>query len=548
MIDRTRRLAAAILKGSPLAHTRFRRFYAGSVGSALGYTMQATIAAWLMTTLTPSALMVALVQTASTGPALLFGLAAGALADITSRRRIVLVTQAVLFGATALLGIATLTGFVTPVTLLAITFLIGAGFTVYLPAAQATTNDLVPRSELPRAVALGAVAFNVSRAAGPALAGALTAWIGTGNALLAAATCFVVMIVAVRRLRLDAPVLPGVPERLLPGMTSGLRYVRHAPLMRAFLIRNLSFSVCGGALWALLPVIAKDLLGMGAGGFGLLSASFGTGAVLGALTIPRLLQKRSLTDVVTGASLLWAAAVVLIAFVHVTPLAMLGMFACGAAWVGVLASLSAGVQSAAPAWVRARAVATGLVVNQGSLAAGAAVWGAIATAVDIRTALALSAAVLLTLLLVNRQHEVRLGSESEVTPGAPLPDLGLPMVPRPDDGPVLIQQEYRIAPEQHEAFMRAIHAVEPARRRNGASDWRVFRDLSDENMFVERYIIESWAEYVRLRNRQTVADRELHERVTKLQVADVPIRVSRLIGIAAHEIPPMSANDEPSQA
>jgi MFS family permease len=451
----------------------------------------------------------------------------------------VLVTQAVLFAATALLGVATLLDLVTPVSLLAITFLIGAGFTVYLPAAQATTNDLVSRAELPRAVALGAVAFNVSRAAGPALAGALTAWVGTGSALIAAATCFVVMIVAVRRLRLDAPVLPGVPERLLPGMTSGLRYVRHAPLMRAFLVRNLSFSVCGGALWALLPVIAKDLLGMGAGGFGLLSASFGTGAVLGALTIPRQLQKRSLNTVVSGASLLWVAAVVLIAFVHVTPLAMVGMFACGAAWVGVLASLSAGVQSAAPAWVRARAVATGLVVNQGSLAAGAAVWGAIATATDIRTSLALSAAVLLALLLVNRRQEVRLGSESEVTPGAPLPDLGLPMVPRPDDGPVLIQQEYRVAPEHHDAFLRAIHAVEPARRRNGASDWRVFRDLSDANMFVERYIIESWAEYVRLRNRQTVADRELHERVTKLQAPDVPIRVSRLIGIDPHEIPPL---------
>ena len=281
------------------------------MGSALGYTMQATIAAWLMATLTPSALMVALVQTASTAPALLFGLAAGALADIVDRRRIVLATQAVLFGATAILGLVTLTGLVTPVILLALTFVIGAGFTVYLPAAQATTNDLVPRAELPRAVALGAVAFNVARAAGPALAGALTAWIGTGSALLAAAACFVVMIVAIARLRIDAPVLPGVPERLLPGITSGLRYVRHAPLMRALLIRKLSFSLCGGALWALLPVIARDLLGMGAGGFGALSASFGAGAVTGALTIPRLLQRHSLNDVVLGASLLWVAAVLL---------------------------------------------------------------------------------------------------------------------------------------------------------------------------------------------------------------------------------------------
>ena len=536
MANRASRLVAGVLKDSPLASRRFRRFYIGTAGAALGYTMQGTIAAWLMATLTPSALMVALVQTATTGPALVFGLAAGALADIVDRRRIVLASQVVLFGATALLGVITLAGLVNPGLLLAFTFVIGAGFTIYMPAVQATTNDLVTRAELSRAVALGAVAFNVSRAAGPALAGALTAWVGTGSALLAAAAFFVVMIVAIRRLRIDAPVLPGVPERLLAGMASGLRYVRHAPLMRAFLIRNLSFSLCAGALWALLPVIARDLLGMGAGGFGALSASFGAGAIVGALTIPRHLQKHSLTAVVLGACVLWAIAVALVAFVHLASVAIVAMFACGAAWVGVFASLSAGVQSAAPAWVRARAVAAGFVVNQGSLAAGAALWGAIAHAVDIRTALALSAATLLTLLLVNRRHEVRLGDESEVTPGAPLPELGLPLPPRPDDGPVLIQIEYCVAPEHHDEFLRAIHAIERARRRNGASDWRVFRDLADRNLFFERYIIASWAEYVRLRSRMTVADREVLDRITKLQVPDAPNKVSRLIGITPEEM------------
>lgn len=548
VIDRARRLVVDLLAESPLGRRRFQRFYAGSVGAALGYTMQGTIAAWLMATLTPSALMVALVQTATTGPALVFGLAAGALADIVDRRRIVLATQALLFGATLLLGLATLAGLMTPVTLLAITFLIGAGFTVYQPAAQATTNDLVPRALLPRAIALGAVAFNIARAVGPALAGALTAWIGTGSALLAAAACFLLMVVAVRRLRIEAPVLPGVPERLLPGMASGLRYVRHAPLIRSALIRNLSFSICAGALWALLPLIARDLLGMGAGGFGLLSAGFGIGAVIGALATPRLMHRVSLTEIVRGASILWAAAIALIAFVHVYAAAMAGMFACGAAWVGTFTSLSAGVQSAAPAWVRARAVAAGFVVNQGSLAAGAAVWGAIAYAIDLRTSLALSAVALLTLVLANRRHEVRLGVEAEVTPGAPLPDLGLPVPPRPDDGPVLIQIEYRIAPEQHDAFLRAIHAIEPARRRNGASDWRVFRDLADRNLFCERYIIASWAEYVRLRNRMTVADRELQDYVAKLQVAEAPIRVSRLIGITPEEMEALRTTEEASQA
>lgn len=247
-------------ESSPLRHAPFRLFYFGSVGAALGYTMQATVAAWLMATLTPSALMVALVQTASTAPSLLFGLLAGALADIVDRRRVILVTQIVLLIATLLLGAATLAGLTGPATLLALTFLIGAGFTFYMPAQQASINEFVSRAELARAVALGAVAFNVARAVGPALAGGIAAWLGSGSAMLASALFFTLMIVAVRGLKTRELAFPGVPERLFSGVQSGLRYARHSPAMRSLIIRNLSFSVCASALWALLPVIARDQL------------------------------------------------------------------------------------------------------------------------------------------------------------------------------------------------------------------------------------------------------------------------------------------------
>ncbi|MBA3777455.1 MAG: MFS transporter, partial [Betaproteobacteria bacterium] len=214
-------------ESSPLRHAPFRLFYFGSVGAALGYTMQATVAAWLMATLTPSALMVALVQTASTAPSLLFGLLAGALADIVDRRRVILVTQIVLLIATLLLGAATLAGLTGPATLLALTFLIGAGFTFYMPAQQASINEFVSRAELARAVALGAVAFNVARAVGPALAGGIAAWLGSGSAMLASALFFTLMIVAVRGLKTRELAFPGVPERLFSGVQSGLRYARH---------------------------------------------------------------------------------------------------------------------------------------------------------------------------------------------------------------------------------------------------------------------------------------------------------------------------------
>jgi MFS family permease len=532
----TASLVADVFRASPLRHGRFRLFYAGSIAAALGYTMQATVAAWLMATLTPSAFMVALVQTASTAPSLMFGLMAGALADIVDRRRLVLMTQVVLFAATVSLGIATLLGLIGPLTLLALTFLIGAGFTFYLPAQQASVNDLVSRQDLPRAVALGAVAFNLARAIGPALAGAIAAWIGTGSASIASACFFLVTIIAVRGWKKTAPALPGVPERLFSGVRSGLRYARHSPLMRALIVRNLSFSVCASALWALLPVIARDQLALGAGGFGLLSAGFGTGAVIGAMMISRQIERVSLNTVVSSSILLWVAATVLIASTTLTIVALVGMFGAGAAWVGVLASLSAGTQSAAPAWVRARAVAMNLVAVQASLALGSAAWGSLASLFGIRIALAASAGVMVLLLILNYRVRVRLGNDADVTPGAQLPDLGLAVPPRPDDGPVLIQVEYRIAPENVKAFLLEIHGIERTRRRNGADDWRVFRDIGEQDCFVERYIISSWAEYVRQRSRMTVTDRQLQERVAKLQQPEVEIRVSRLIGIDPRDV------------
>jgi len=525
-------LFSELFASSPLRHRAFRLFYFGSIGAALGYTMQATVAAWLMATLTPSALMVALVQTASTVPALLFGLFAGTLADIVERRTIILVTQVMLLAATAVLGIATLTGLVGPATLLALTFLVGLGFTFYQPAQQASINELVTRTELPRAVALGAVAFNVARAVGPALAGAIAAWVSSGSALLASAACFVLMIVAIRRLTARERPLPGVPERLVSGALSGIRFARHSPAMRSLILRNLTFAICASAFWALLPVIARDQLDLGAGGFGLLSAGFGTGAVVGALSIPAQLRRRSLNGVVTAAVLLWVASIVLIAITDLTALAVVGTFGAGMAWVCVFASLSAGTQSTAPPWVRARAVAMSLVAVQASLAIGSVFWGAWASTGGTRTALLGSAVVMVLLHAATWRIRVGMGTEADITPGLQLPELTIVELPMPGDGPVLIQVDYRVDQDRRADFLRAVHGVEPIRRRNGAVSWRVFRDVAEEGRVVERFIIPSWAEYVRLRQRMTVADRRTLDSLEAFQRPGVLIRVSRLIGIS----------------
>jgi MFS family permease len=529
---------ARLFESSPLRHATFRSFYFGSIGVALGYTMQATVAAWLMATLTTSPLMVALVQTASTAPTLLFGLIAGTLADIVDRRRIIMVTLLTLFAAGVVLGAATIFGITGPIGLLALTFVTGVGFTFYLPTQQASVNGLVSRTELSSAVALNAVAFNVARAAGPALAGAIAAWAGTGIAFVVGALSFTGMFAPLLRWKGHERPLPGVPERLLAGVRSGLRYARHSIAMRSLIIRTLSFAVCASAFWALLPVIARDQLGLGAGGFGLLSAAFGTGAVVGALSIPRQLQNRPLNTVVTFGVLLWTLAAVLIAATSITAIALVGALCAGVAWVSVLASLSAGTQSSAPAWVRARAVAMNIVAVQASLALGSVLWGALASAVGTHIALAASAGLLVILHVLYRRVRVTMGEEADVTTGVQLPDIAVHEEPLPDDGPVLIQIEYQIDPENRGAFLRAIHAVEATRRRNGATSWRVFRDLSAKGRIVERYIIASWAEYMRLRSRMTLTDRKLQERVLELQREGVPVRISRFIGITSFDDEP----------
>ncbi|AGW90157.1 MFS transporter [Cupriavidus sp. DF5525] len=522
-----------LLQASPLREPSFRHFYFGSVGTALGYTMQATVASWLMATLTPSAFMVALVQTASTVPTLLFGLIAGSLADIVERRKVILVAQVTMLAIVTILGAAALAGIVNPVALLVLTFLFGCGFTFYLPAQQASINEFVTRDQLPAAVALSAVAFNSARATGPALAGAIAAWLSPGSALLASALFFTAMIAAVRRWKHREHSLPGVPERLLTGVLSGVRFARHSSAMRALIIRNLTFCIFASAFWALLPVIARDLLSLGAEGFGLLSAGFGTGAIVGAWSIPRQLKRFSLSSIVLYATAAWVVAIGVLAFAHVIAVAIAGAFVAGVAWVCVLAGVSAGIQSSAPPWVRARAVSMNLVASQASLAIGSALWGWLASEAGIRMALAASAVGLLVFYLLTSRFRAEMGAEADVMLRSHAPDLVIAVEPLPTDGPVLIQVEYRIDRQHLKAFLRAIEAVGPTRRRNGATSWRVFLDLEEQDRVVERYVVASWADYLRHRARMTLADIQLQDSARQFQREGVPIRISRLIGVDA---------------
>src|SRR5437870_12268785 len=304
---------------APLSHPVFRALWIASLVSNIGTWMQNVGAAWAMTSLSPSPLMVALVQSATSLPVFVVGLPAGAVADIVDRRRLLLVTQTWMLATTALLAVLAFADVMTATMLLALTFALGIGVAMNTPTWQAITGELVPPSELMRAVALNALPINIGRAIGPALGGILVAASGPALVFALNAASFVAVLVVVYRWRREPPrsVLPA--ERVIGATRAGLRYARHAPALAAVLVRTGLFMLCGSAFWALLPIIARHDLGLDALGYGLLLGAVGLGAVGGAALLPRLRQRLPLDVVIAGASALFAVVGGLTAFWRFVP-------------------------------------------------------------------------------------------------------------------------------------------------------------------------------------------------------------------------------------
>jgi MFS family permease len=370
--------------------------------SYTGTWMQNVGAGWLMTQLTMSPFMVGLVQAATTLPVFLVILPAGALADMVDRRRLLLITQAWMVGAAALLGVFTLLGYVTPWILLAFTFVLGIGAVMNDPAWQALTPDIVcPENHAP-AVALNSVGFNVARAVGPALGGLVIAVTNSGVAFLMNAVSFFGVIFFLYRWKRPSFERAGT-ERIVESMRAGFRFVRSAPVVHCVLIRTGAFSLAASSLLALLPIIARPF---GASGYGLLLGSFGLGALLGAALLPRLRVRLSVDGVVAAAVVLFALMTFAAGRVQVFHWLALVLFASGTAWIGILACLNVAAQTMSPPWMRARALSMYLLVLQGGMALGSAAWGALATKVGVPTTMLGSAAALILGLVAVRRYRL----------------------------------------------------------------------------------------------------------------------------------------------
>lgn len=518
---------------SPLRRAVFRALWIALVTSNIGTWMQSVGAAWLMTSLTPSPLLVALMQTATSLPLFLVGLPAGALADVVDRRKLLLVTEGWMLFVALVLGVLTLAGLVSAWSLLALTFMLGLGAALDAPAWQAIVPEVVDREELPAAVALQAMGFNVSRAVGPAVGGLVVAAAGPAAVFLLNAVSYLGVLVVIARWR-RAPVSSGVPpEDMLGATAAGLRYVRNAPALQAVFVRIGVFIFGASALWALLPIVARQELGLDATGYGVILGSLGAGGVAGALLLPRLRRVLPIDRLAAAATLVFVAAMLALAYLHFVPLLVPSMIAGGMAWLAIMSSLTVAAQTAAPAWVRARAMGIYLLVFQGVMAAGSVGWGALAEQFGNSTALSLAAAALVCGLAVTRIWPLQGVQRLDLTPSGHWNDPELALSPEPQDGPVLVTVEYRVPAARASEFVGAMEAMGSFRRREGAVRWGLFRDLADPDRYLETFVVTTWAEHLRQHSRVTVADQEIEARAFAFQQPGVQPVATHLIAARA---------------
>ncbi len=383
-----------VMKGawSPLRHPMFRAMWIASVVSNVGTWMHSVAAAWLMTTLSASPLLIALVQTATTLPIFLLGLPAGAAADLVDRRRYLIFTQSLMLAVAAVLGVMVLIGVMGPWWLLGLTFALGLGSAMNAPAWSATIPELVPREELAAAVALNSVGFNIARAIGPALGGSVMAASSAGVVFLLNAVSFLAVILVLWRWK-ESPPVPSDPDPLHHAIREGLRYVRATSTYHAVLVRVGLFVVAGSALWALLPVVASSQLDSTSLGYGILLGCLGVGSVIGAAMLAPLRRRFSADRTIAAGVILFAATTAALALVKSFTLLSMAMVAGGFAWMTVMSTFNVCAQIAPPAGIRARALAVYILVFQGTMALGSGAWGMVAGRVGVRTCLLIAAAI-----------------------------------------------------------------------------------------------------------------------------------------------------------
>lgn len=499
---------------APLRQTFFAVLWVATIIGNTGSFIRDVASAWIMTDLSSSPAAVALVQAAATLPIFLLAIPAGVLSDILDRRKLLIAVQFLLASVSICLMLLSLAGLQSVTSLVALTFLGGIGAALMGPTWQAIVPELVEKKDLKNAVALNSLGINIARAVGPALGGLILASLGAAVTYGVDVITYVFVICALLWWRRPVAAQDVLAERFPGAFRAGLRYARASRELHVVLMRAFVFFALASSVWALLPLVARSLLGGGAGFYGILLGAVGLGAIAGAIIMPKLREHLSADGLLLLAALVTAAVMAFLSFAPPQWAAVAALLALGAAWITALTTLNGVAQAILPNWVRGRSLAVYLTVFNGAMTAGSLGWGAVATLIGVPFTLLTGAAGLVALGLVVHRLKLPKG-EADLMPSRHWPE---PLTAAPvehDRGPVLIQIEYRISPEERADFLKALARLSAERRRDGAYAWGISEDAADPGLMLEWFQVESWAEHLRQHHRVSKADADIQAEVLR---------------------------------
>jgi len=492
---------------APLRSPPFRAVWTAALIVQISIWMQNSGAAWIMTDLSTSTLMVSLVQTAMALPCFLLGLPSGVLADLIDKKRLLIFTQLGSLTSCVLLLVFSALDQLSAWPLLLLTFALGSFNALSMAAWMAATIQLAPAGQLPAAFALNSISPNIGRVIGPALAGICIAFLGMTSLFTFVSLSFLLVLALLISLKPAKREGSLPPERLWTGMLNGLRYIQHSQQQRIALRYLFMFDLSGCVLWALLPLIAKDQLKLEANGYGLLLGSLGVGAILAATQLPRLLNYFPIRKLVVLSGLLYAMVILAVPFINNTPLICCLLVLAGACWIGVNTTAGTVIQSTAASWVRARVASIQLLVIMGAMALGGILWGYVSDHLGVDYAFIIAGACVVVGVLISGNSPLNLGSEADFSSVKAPEFQPIQLEITMNEGPVAVEIDYRVSASDKADFLAKARIVGTIRRRNGALKWRVYRDISQPDHYTERFLVTSWVEYLRQRERATQADK-----------------------------------------
>ncbi|RMC38885.1 MFS transporter [Paracoccus siganidrum] len=514
---------------APFRHADFRLLWSATLVSNFGGLVQAVGAAWLMTQLTDSATLIALVQASNTLPIMLLALASGALADIFDRKTLLLTAQLFMLVVSVALAVVAWQGWLTPWLLLGFTFLIGAGQALYNPPWQASMGDLVPRADLPAAVTLNSVGFNLMRSVGPAAGGFIVAGFGAAAAFAVNALTYLPLLGALLRWKPRTTPSPAPREPFLSAVGAGLRYVALSPNLMRVILRGALFGFAAVSVLALLPLVAKSHPEGGSLLFGGLLGCYGLGAIAGAVLNPRIRARFDNENVIRVAFAGFAGAAIVLGQADAIWLHALAMLPAGASWVLALSLFNVTVQLSTPRWVVARALALYQTATFGGMAAGSWAWGAVAGGQGLDQALTWAGGVLLVGAVIGFWFKAPEFGSVDLDPVNRFREPALRLDLRGRSGPIMVMVDYRIDQKDVPEFLRLMQLRRNIRRRDGARNWALLRDLEHPDLWSESYHIATWDEYVRHNLRRTKSDAEVTVLLRELHRGEGDPVVHRMI-------------------